>query len=173
MNKNFVKTIGLILITLIFTANITSGITLSKVCYVNLQALLEVHPASRSAIAEMNRVRQKYKKQIKTLEKEVRQLEKKAQSSGSSMSSNDLRELLTKLEAKKEALNDEISRRNKELSKLQRQKLQPVYEQILKDIKRYAESLGYNIVIDSRFVLIGTPELDLTEALKRIFKNRR
>lgn len=163
----------LILISFISISVYAEKVKIAKICYVNTNALLKVHPASRNVIKELQETRNKYQNEINSLENEVKNLENKVKNDGPNMSQSELRSLTTKLEAKKEALNDRITKRNNELQEIQRKKLQPVYKQILEDIKKYASSLGYNIVIDSRYVLIGAPDLDITSDLKRIFMNKR
>jgi outer membrane protein len=158
---------------LLFVNHIFSArIKIAKICYVNTQELLKVHPSSRNIISKIQNIRNKYKNEIQNLEKEIKELENKVKNQGPNMSQSDLRTLLTQIEAKKESLNDGIAKRNSEIRKLQKKELEPVYKQILEDIRKYASSLGYNIVLDSRYVLIGAPDLDITEDLKRIFMKK-
>jgi Skp family chaperone for outer membrane proteins len=167
MKKTFILSILILTLSFPLFANRNK---IAKICYVNTEELLEAHPLSRNVIAEMKSVHRQFASEIAKLTNEVRELEKKVQAN---VSQNELRTILAKLEAKKEALNDEISKRNKKLFDLKKNKLQPVYKQILEDIKKFASSLGYNLVIDSRYILIGVPDLNITEELKRIFLSRR
>ncbi len=162
----------IITFTLFLTAPVFTAVKLAKICYVNTQTILEFHPASRNIMAEMKQIKTRFKSELEALEREIRDLEQKIKTEGPRASQNELRSLYSTLETKKEALNDGINRRNEELTRIQKNKLQPVYQQILEDIKKYASSQGYNIVIDSRYILIGSPDLDITEALKKYFMSR-
>ncbi len=163
-----------ILLSLLIASNLYSArIKIAKICYVNTRKLLSAHPATRYIIKEIMQTRNKYKSEIQSLEKEVKELENQVKNNANKLSQSEIRSILTKMEAKKEALNYKISKRNNELREIQRTKLKPAYRKILLDIKKYANSLGYNIVIDARFVLIGARDLDITDQLKRIFMNKR
>jgi len=43
--------------------------------------------------------------------------------------------------------------------------LKPLYEKALEVLKKVAQEQGYNLVIDSKYVLIADPDLDLTDSL--------
>lgn len=156
------KLLTLILVLVpLFAFSLKEG-KIIKIGYVNIQKALKSYSHGKRAVDFLKNLKESYAKKKNEMESELKKLEKELEMKSKNLTEKEVRAYLTQIESKRQELEIFVKNANLDIEKKEREMLKPLYQKILSTIKTEAQRLGYNFIIDSKYVLVADPELDLT-----------
>lgn len=143
---------------------------LIKIGYIDIQKVLKNYPDGKKVLDYLKSLKDSYEKKKTEMENEIKRLEKELENKSKDLSENQVRDYLTQIESGRQELEIFVRNANNDIDKKEKEMLKPVYEKILTTIKEEAPKLGFNFIIDSRYVLVADPELDITDLILKIIQ---
>jgi outer membrane protein len=136
-----------------------------RIGYIDSSILLQKYPAAIEANKKLTEDQDKYKKNIETLETELKNLNSTLVEKGPQMAKSEVMVLQKKIESKQEeyykyrkAIEDKLSSKEKEL-------MQPVFDNINNDMAEYGRKYHYAIIfgtVQGGNILYANKKVDLT-----------
>ncbi|HOJ49982.1 MAG TPA: OmpH family outer membrane protein [Spirochaetota bacterium] len=136
-----------------------------QIGYVDIQKVMNNYSKGKQAIQYLQSLKDSYESKKKNMEDEIKKIEKELETKSKDLNETQLRDYLTTIETKRQELEIFTKNANADLKNKETSMLKPLYEKILETLKKIAQEQGYNLVIDSKYVLIADPDLDLTDPL--------
>jgi outer membrane protein len=168
----FTRTVSVLLLSVgaLFAAQQASAET--KIGVVNFQKLLEDSPQAKSAMAALENEFAPRRRELLTMQNDLKARDEKLQREGAVMSEADrakaeksLREEQREFSRKAgEFQDDASSRRNEELSKVQRF--------LVGEVQTYASSQGFDLVVAGDTLLYAKSQLDITPAVLAVVQTK-
>jgi len=136
-----------------------------QIGYVDIQKVMNTYSKGKQAIQYLQSLKDSYEAKKKGMEDEIKRIEKELEVKSKDLRENQLRDYLTTIENKRQELEIFTKNANSDIKNKEASMLKPLYEKALEVLKKVAQEQGYNLVIDSKYVLIADPDLDLTDSL--------
>jgi outer membrane protein len=141
-----------------------------KIGHIDVQRVLKSYSKGKKVVDFLKNLESSYEDQKKEMEKEIRRLEKELEMKSKDLNEKQIREYLTQIEEKRKELEIFIRNANQDMEKKQQEMLAPLYNKIIEVTKREAPKKGFNFIIDSKYVLMTDPELDITEMIIKVLE---
>lgn len=146
---------------------------LVKIGYVNIQYAMKTYSKGRSVINFLKNLKASYAQKTASMEQDIKKLEKELEIKSKDLSESSVREYLTQIEKKRQELEIFVRNANKDIAKKESEMLKPLYQKIIEVVKKVAENYKFNFVIDSKYVLVADPELNITNAVIKELERSR
>jgi len=143
-----------------------------KLGYIDLQKVIKTYPEGKKVLDFLKNQRDTYENTKTQMENDIKKLEGELESKSKELSEMQVRDYLAQIEAKRQELEIFINNANKDLEKKEKEMLTPVYQKVLETIRTESPNLGFNFIIDYKYVLIADPELDITEKIIKILEGK-
>ncbi len=166
------KKLMIILLTLIPFFAFTQRDKIIKIGYIDIQKVLRTYSQGKRVVDYLKNLKNSYETKKISLEKEIKNLENELESKAKNLNEDQVRNYLTKIEAKRKELDIFIKNANQDIDKKEKEMLKPLYQKILKTIREEAPKMRFNFIIDSKYVLVADPELDITNRMIRILERK-
>ena len=143
-----------------------------KIGYINVQNVLKSYFECKKFVDYLKNLKDSYEKKKVELENDIKRLEKELETRAKDLNENQVRDYLTQIESKRRELEAYVKNANQDIDKKEKEMLTPVYQKILQTIKEEAPKMRFNFIIDSKYVLVADPDLDITDAIIRILEKK-
>ena len=137
-----------------------------RIAYINSSILLQKYSAAKKAQATLDEEKKEWEDNIRTLEKEINELNKEAMEKGASWSKSKLAKFKKKLNNKQKdyfkyrsAIEEKSAKREKEL-------MQPVFDNLNSLFEEYGKLKHYDIIfgtVAGGNILFGVDKIDITD----------
>lgn len=145
---------------------------LIKMGYIDVQKTLRGYSEGKKAVDFLKSLKDNYEKRKVEMEEEIKKIEKELEVKARDLTEAQVRDYLTQIESKRQELEIFVRNANTEKDKKEREMLTPIYEKILTVVKEEAEKQGFNFIIDSKYVLVADPELDITDSIIKVLEGK-
>lgn len=169
--KNALR-LGMVLLLSLPGVLLANDKKLVKIGYIDIQKTLRTYAEGKKAVDFLKTLKESYEKKKTEMEEEIKKTEKELETKARDLTEAQVRDYLAQIESKRQELEIFVRNANADKDKKEREMLSPLYEKILAVIKEEAARLGFNFVVDSKYVLVADPELDLTDAIIKALEQK-
>jgi outer membrane protein len=136
-----------------------------KIGIMNSQKVLWTCSAGAKVKADLDAKANKYQRQINKEEDELSIMQNNIQKMSSVWSDDEKNEMALKYNRKKRDLQDKKQDAQDDINQLKEKELQPLVEQIRKELERYGKEHGYTVILDSSHnsALYFNDSIDITD----------